>query len=354
MNYFLPNPKGDLSENSIAFFPLNTLHPSRNNTQEPLKIYEMEVSLIVWAQECFIWFMDSAASLATQAKIVQVVNYRDAWNYRLGGTRSQRFQGKVQDAVKTSQKKTFPLHGKFLDVHISLGCWFVSWNILSRERRRGKGILTLSSKGKPRAQTSISNISSKIISWFTSGGKKADLCCLCREKELNPKWHTLETCSSWSATASCSDLYPATLHLQGKLPVVGHGKLFSSFPHFSHFPRATCTKFKLKSPEKGRAALLSSSFALVLWHNLCSGSDFPVRLRTEAAHVNVSQTHTWMFLPSKDVTKKPITSGPPKTDRAVYVINIGERSLCGQLLPKTDSLQDPGQSYQESRATALL
>lgn len=202
MNYFLPNPKGGLSENSIAFFSLNTLHPSRNNTQEPLKIYEMEVSLIVWAQECFIWFMDSAASLATQAKIVQVVNYRDAWNYRLGGTRSQRFQGKVQDAVKTSQKKTFPLHGKFLDVHISLGCWFVSWNILSRERRRGKGILTLSSKGKPRAQTSISNISSKIISWFTSGGKKADLCCLCREKELNPKWHTLETCSSWSATAS--------------------------------------------------------------------------------------------------------------------------------------------------------
>lgn len=199
----------------------------------------------------------------------------------------------MQDAVKTSQKKKLPLHGKFLDVQISLGCWLVSWEILGRERRRGKGIRTLSSYGKPRAQTSISNISSKII-WFAS----VDLCCLCREKELNPKWHTLENCSPWSGTASCSHLCPAPLHLQGKLPV-GHGQLFSSFPHLSQFPRATCTKFKLKSPEKGRAALLSSSFARVLWHNLCSGTDFPIWLRTEAARVNVSQTHTWMFLLAK-------------------------------------------------------
>lgn len=109
MNYFLPNPnaKGGLSENSIAiFFPLNTSHPSKNNTQEPLKtLYEMKVSLIVWSQECFIWFMDSAASLATWAKTVQVINYRDAWNYRLGGTCSQRFQGKVQYA-RCSQNKS--------------------------------------------------------------------------------------------------------------------------------------------------------------------------------------------------------------------------------------------------------
>lgn len=89
-----------------------------------------------------------------------------------------------------------------------------------------------------------------------------------------------------------SNLYSATL--QGKLPIE-HGQLFSSFPHLSQFPRATCPKFQLKRPEKGRAALLSPSLALVLWHNLCTGTDLPAWLKPEAAHVHISQAHTWIL-----------------------------------------------------------
>lgn len=129
-----------------------------------------------------------------------------------------------------------------------------------------------------------------------------------------------------------SNLYPANLPLQRKVPI-GHGQLFSSFPYLSHFPRATGTKFKLKRPEKGRAVLLSSSLALVPWHNLCTGTDFPAWLRTEAVRANVSQAHTWIFLLAK-MWPKNITWGPANTDGAVCVINTGRRGLCGQLLPK--------------------
>lgn len=128
-----------------------------------------------------------------------------------------------------------------------------------------------------------------------------------------------------------SNLYPATL--QGKLPT-GHGQLFSSFPHLSRFTRATCPKFQLRSPEKGRAALSSSSLALVLWHNLCTGTDLPAWLKPEAAHVHVSQAHTWILLLAKMWQKNPEPEVLQRTDRAVcgQLSEVSVDNFCQKLL----------------------
>lgn len=164
-----------------------------------------------------------------------MINYRGAWNYRLGGTPCQRCQGKVQHAKCSQNKpeKAVPFAWQLP------GCtdftWLLIWEILG-----------------------------------------------------------------------FSNLHAAPLPLP-----IGHGQFFSSFPHLSHFPRAICTKLQLKGPERGRAALLSSGFALVLWHSLCTGTALPVGLKPEAAHVNVSQEHTWILLLAK-MWQKPQNLGSCK------------------------------------------
>lgn len=167
-----------------------------------------------------------------------MINYRDAWNYRLQGT-----------LPKTPKEGAICIHskqgeGSSLFAQEVPRCtnflWVLIWELEvfreGEEEKKGNtqlwvlGFRQASVTFEPRLSPGMPQQPSAPFA------------------ELFQVTHTLQDCSSQSFKALGHDLYPAHSLSAREVPYMIWPFIFSFFPHLPCLPKATPTKPKLKSP----------------------------------------------------------------------------------------------------------
>lgn len=177
------------------------------------------------------------ASLATQAKTVRVINYRDAWNYRVQGTCCQRCQGKMQCAcLQNRQGEGSSLHEKLLDVQSPLTAdlivvfvvcllfvlfWFFFAFFVEEEKEERKG-----------------NTHSFLLLFFTNINSIMSKCCNLHNKK-KPSWEAECDCPAQALPWCTDSFWTGTGFLHGSLHQQPVSVLGSHLPTYTEPPADT-------------------------------------------------------------------------------------------------------------------